>query len=71
MPIYTLISDEHGFDPEEIEADDASQLLGLIHRFGWNSARVLQDGEHAFTVSLNPQGFWSIVQGLPLDDASA
>jgi hypothetical protein len=54
MPVYTLISDEHGFEPEEVVAADARQLLGLIHRFGWNSARVLQDGEHVFTLSLNP-----------------
>lgn len=65
MPVYTLIPDEHDFEPEEIEAADAAQLLTSIHGFGWNRARVLRDGTFAFTVSMNPQGFWSILPGLP------
>ncbi len=65
MPTYTLVPDEHDYEPVEMEADSPRQVLGMVHRQGWNAARVLQDGEYAFTISLNPQGFWSIVQGLP------
>jgi hypothetical protein len=65
MPVYTLIADEHDFEPEEIIAADAAQLLCAVHGFGWNRARVLQDGVYVFTVSLNPEGFWSILPDLP------
>jgi hypothetical protein len=65
MPIYTLIPDEHDYDPMAIEADNPAQLLSLVHRLGWNAAQVLKDGEYVFTVSLNPKGFWSILPALP------
>lgn len=65
MPLYNLIPDEHDFEPEEIEAADAATLLAEIHGFGWNAARVMQDGKFVFTLSRNPRGFWSILPGLP------
>lgn len=68
MPVYTLIPDEHDFDLEEIAAADAAALLAKIHGFGWNAARVLQDGKFVFTLSRNPKGFWSILPGLPDGD---
>jgi hypothetical protein len=48
-----------------IDAVDGGQLLGMVHRFGWNAARVFQDGKFVFTVVLNPKGFWSIMPDLP------
>lgn len=57
MPVYTLIPEEHDFEPEDIEAGDARQLLAKVHEFGWNKARVPQDGHYVFTVAMNPTGF--------------
>lgn len=65
MPRYTLIPDEHEFDQVEIVAADAGRLLAMIHRVGWNAARVLQDGRYIFTVALNPKGYWAVLPGLP------
>lgn len=65
MPLYTLIPDEHDFEPEEIVAADAAALLGEIHSFGWNAARVLKHGKFVFTLSRSTKGFWSILPGLP------
>lgn len=68
MPVYTLIPDEHDFEPEEISAADASTLLAGIHDFGWNAAGVFQDGRFVFTLARNTSGFWTILPGLPESD---
>lgn len=65
MPIYTFIPDEHDFEPEQVEADGPKDLLTKVYGYGWNKARVLQDGEFVFTVSRNSDGVWAILPGLP------
>ena len=67
MPVYMLIPDEHDFEAEELIAADAAQLLASIHGFGWNRARVMQDGEYVFNVARSPQSVWSILPALPDD----
>jgi hypothetical protein len=65
MPIYSLIPDEHDFEPEELIADGPRELLNEIYGQGWNKARVLQDGHFVFTVARNAGGVWAILPGLP------
>jgi len=65
MPTYTLLPDEHDFEPEEFEATGPEHLLEMVYGQGWNSARVLQDGTFIFTVARSPSGVWSIMPGLP------
>jgi hypothetical protein len=67
VPVYTLIPDEHDFEPEVIAAPNAAQLLSEVYGFGWNSARVLQDDQFVFTLQRDPHGFWSILPRLPED----
>lgn len=68
MPTYTLIPDEHDYEAEELIADGPGQLLAMVYRYGWNAARVLQDGRYIFTVALDSNGVWSILPGLPDSD---
>jgi hypothetical protein len=65
VPVYTLIPDEHDFEPEEFVAADAARLLEEIHGLGWNAALVLQDGNFAFTLPRSSKGVWSILPSLP------
>lgn len=65
MPTYLLVPDEHDFEPKEMIADDARQLLATVYGQGWNSARVLMDGKFVFTVARSVNGMWSILPGLP------
>ena len=65
MPTYTLIPDEHDFEPEELVADGPAELLSKVYSYGWNAARVLGDGTYLFTVSRSSRGVWSILPGLP------
>lgn len=60
MPVFTLISREHRFEPERFVAQDSGQVLGMIHRLGWNSADVRRDDQYLFSVALNRYGVWSI-----------
>ena len=71
MPTYTLIPDEHDFDPEELVADGPGDLLARVYGFGWNRARVLQDGRFVFTVAQSLEGVWSILPGLSEESATS
>lgn len=62
MPRFTIISSDGTLAPEEFVAGDSGQVLGLVHRLGWNAADVNKDGEYLFSLSLNREGVWSIIQ---------
>jgi hypothetical protein len=68
MPTYTFFPEEHDFEPEEIVADGPEELLSSVYGFGWNKARVMQDGVYVFTVSRSISGLWSILPGLPVEE---
>jgi len=68
MPTYTFLPEEHDFEPEELVADGPEELLSAVYGYGWNKARVLQDGAYVFTVSRSVNGMWSILPGLPEGD---
>lgn len=70
MPTYTLVPDEHDFEPEEFAAEGPAHLLEMVYECGWNSARVLQDGKFAFVVARSVSGIWSILPGLADTDKS-
>lgn len=65
MLTYTLIPDEHDFEPEELTAENPSDLLNKVYGYGWNKARVLLDGQFMFTLARSPAGAWTILPGLP------
>lgn len=67
MPTYTFFPEEHDFEPEELVADGPQQMLASVYGYGWNKARVLEDGKYIFTVSRSVNGVWSILPGLPED----
>lgn len=71
MPTYTLVPDEHDYEPEELIADDPRDLLNKVYGYGWNAARVLQDGTFIFTVCRNVDGVWAILPVLPDAEKSA
>jgi len=70
MPMYTFFPEEHDFESEELVADGPEEMLSAIYGFGWNKARVFEDGEYLFTVSRSITGMWSILPGLPGDDVT-
>lgn len=71
MPTYTLVPDEHDFEPEEFTAEGPAQLLEMVYGCGWNAARVLQDGMFVFVVARSASGVWSILPGLAGADKSS
>ena len=68
MPTYTLVPEEHDYEPEELIAESPKALLGGVYDAGWNRARVLQDGRYIFTLSRDVSGAWAILPGLPEAD---
>jgi hypothetical protein len=65
MPTYTLIPDEHDFEAEELVADGPRELLTKIYDYGWNKARVLEEGQFLFTLARSTSGAWAILPDLP------
>jgi hypothetical protein len=70
MATYTFFPEEHDFEPEELEADGPQEMLASVYGYGWNKARVLEDGKYLFTVSRSVSGVWSILPGLPDEDVT-
>lgn len=68
MPLFTVTPRLHGpasksiERPEQFVAHDSGQVLGMVHRLGWDAADVEQDGKYLFSVALNRDGVWSITQ---------
>lgn len=60
MPIFSLISPDDTIDPAEFTASDSSQLLAIVHRLGWRTADVEEDGSYLCSVHVDENGVWSI-----------
>lgn len=60
MSLFTLTSDDLALTPHEFVANDAGQVLCIIHRLGWRAADIRQDGRYLYSLSLSEDGVWSL-----------
>lgn len=62
MHVFTILPSDPSCPPTQVEADHAGTVLKLIQQCECHHADVFRDGEYFFSISLDDQGVWSIVQ---------
>jgi hypothetical protein len=65
MHQFILTSPNDAIDPAQFMGADCSQLLGWVHRLGWRTADVDQDGAYLCSVHVDDNEVWSISQRAP------